>query len=136
MIIADTSGLLAYFNASEPLHEPVVAAVNDANVPLVISPFVVAELDYLLASRHGVQPEVRVLEELGHGAWLLPEFSGQDLLKAAGVIAKYADQQIGLADASLIVLANRFATRRILTLDRRHFEVLRPINGGRFTILP
>jgi predicted nucleic acid-binding protein len=34
------------------------------------------------------------------------------------------------------VLAQRFGTRRILTLDRRHFDVLRPLDGGRFTLVP
>jgi hypothetical protein len=33
-------------------------------------------------------------------------------------------------------LAARHATRTIVTLDRRHFDVLRPLTGGRFTILP
>jgi predicted nucleic acid-binding protein len=51
-------------------------------------------------------------------------------------VTRYGDQKIGLTDASLVVLAQRFATRRILTLDRRHFEVVRPVDGGRFTILP
>jgi hypothetical protein len=136
MIVADTSGLLAYFNASEPSHGRVTAAVNDSNDPLVVSPFVLAELDHLLASRHGVEAEVRVLEELAQGSWLLPPFSADDLGRAAELVTRYGDQKIGLTDASLVVLAQRFATRRILTLDRRQFEVVRPVDGGRFTILP
>ena len=35
-----------------------------------------------------------------------------------------------------MVLAERYRTRTIVTLDRRHFDVLRPITGGRFTLLP
>lgn len=35
----------------------------------------------------------------------------------------------------LVVLAMRFTNRRILTLDRRHFDVLRPLDGGRLTIV-
>jgi len=41
-----------------------------------------------------------------------------------------------VADASNVVLADRYRTRTILTLDRRAFEVLRPITGGRFAVLP
>jgi predicted nucleic acid-binding protein len=52
------------------------------------------------------------------------------------VIEQYQDQGVGLADASLVVLADRFRTRTIATLDRRHFEVLRPLAGGRFKIVP
>lgn len=42
----------------------------------------------------------------------------------------------GRADASNVALAARYRTRTIVTLDRRHFDVLRPLGGGRFTVLP
>src|SRR5437870_1272847 len=54
VIVADTSGLLAYFNAAEPKHAVAVDAVAAEPDPLVVSPFVVAELDYLVATRVGV----------------------------------------------------------------------------------
>ena len=44
--------------------------------------------------------------------------------------------RIGVADASSVVLAARYQTQTIVTLDHRHFELLRPLTGGRFTILP
>ena len=34
-----------------------------------------------------------------------------------------------------VVLAERYGTTAVLTLDRRHFDVLRPLDGGRFTLL-
>jgi predicted nucleic acid-binding protein len=52
------------------------------------------------------------------------------------VIARYRDEDIAVADASLVVLADRHRTRTLLTLDRRHFGVLRPLDGGRFRLLP
>lgn len=50
-------------------------------------------------------------------------------------VEAYADQNIGLADASNVVLAERYRTRTIVTLDHRHFDVLRPLSGGRLRIL-
>jgi len=47
------------------------------------------------------------------------------------VIERYADQRIGVADASNVVLAARYRTRTIVTLDRRHFGVVRTMTGGR-----
>jgi predicted nucleic acid-binding protein len=136
VIIADTSGLLAQFNQREPAHGRVVDAVASAGEPLVVSPYVMAELDYLVATRHGVDSELAVLDELAGGAYVLADFGPEDLGAARAVIARYADQEVGLADASLVVLAERYGTRSVLTLDRRHFEVLRPRQGGRFRILP
>jgi predicted transcriptional regulator len=48
----------------------------------------------------------------------------------------HSDPNIGLADASNGVLADRHGTRTIATLDRRHFDALRPLRGGRFSTLP
>jgi uncharacterized protein len=77
-----------------------------------------------------------VLDELTGGAWELAGFGAEELTRAHSIIAKYRGQEIGVADASNVVLAERHRTLTIVTLDRRHFQVLRPITGGRFTLLP
>lgn len=136
MIIADTSGLFALFNRKEPDHHAVAKAVGEETEPLVVSPFVLAEVDYLAATRLGVAAESAILEELSSGAYQLAAFTQADLISARNIIERYGDQQIGLADVSLLVLADRHRTRSILTLDHRHFDVVRPLSGGRFRILP
>jgi len=52
------------------------------------------------------------------------------------VIERSRDLSIGVTDASLVVLAHERRTRTILTLDHRHFHALRPLDGGRFRVLP
>jgi hypothetical protein len=135
-VIVDTSALLAFFDRSEPDHEAVARVLVETDEILVVSPYVLAELDYLVASRLGVDIELAVLRELAGGAWELPALGAEELAAASMVIERFADQSIGLADAFNVILAARYRTRTIATLDRRHFEVLRPANGGRFTILP
>jgi hypothetical protein len=134
--VADTSGLLAFFNRREPAHDAVAGFLGAADEVLVVSPFVLAELDYLLATRAGIEAELAVLRELSGGAFVLASLDAEDVAQTAEVIERYADLGIGVADASLVVLASRFGTRTILTLDRRHFSVLRPLDGGRFKIVP
>ncbi|MFN2321783.1 MAG: PIN domain-containing protein [Trueperaceae bacterium] len=136
MIVADTSGLVALFNRAEPTHAAFAAAVRAARGPLVVSPFVVAEVDRLVATRVGAGAAVAVLRELAGGAYVLPALDDGDLRVAADVMERYQDQAIGVADASLVVLADRYATRRLLTLDRRHFEVVRTADGAPFELLP
>lgn len=135
MIVADTSGLLAFFDDTERHHEAVLAAVASSSAPLVVSPFVVAELDYLVATRIGVDAEMVVLRELATGAYDLPMLAASDLADCAALVRRYRDHNIGVTDASLVVLAKRYETRDILTLDRRHFDVVRPLTGGRFNLL-
>lgn len=136
MIVADTSGLLAFFNGREPHHEAALRAVEAEPEALVVSPFVIAELDYLVATRLGVAAELEVLNELSGGAYDLASFGSDDVRAATTIIERYRDHDIGVADASIVVLAARYGTRSILTLDRRHFDVIRPIGGGRFRVLP
>ena len=50
MIVADTSGLLALYNRNEPMHAACAAAVLAHPEPIVVSPFVIAELDSRVAA--------------------------------------------------------------------------------------
>ena len=135
-MIVDTSALLAYFNAREPDHEAVADVIDGNEELLVVSPYAVAELDYLIAKRVGVDAELEVLRELSSGAWELAVVGVAELELTTSIIEKYSDKDIGVADASMVVLADRYQTRTIVTLDRRHFDVLRPIGGGRFSVRP
>ena len=55
---------------------------------------------------------------------------------ARDLVRRHRDLEIGLADASVAVLAGRLGTTRVLTFDQRHFRALAPVQGGSFTILP
>lgn len=135
-MIVDTSGLLAFFNDKEPAHAAVKQVVEGTSDSLVISPFVVAEVDYLVATRHGVDAELAVLRQLSSGAFEHADMTADDISRATRIIERYRDQEIGITDASLVVLAARYKTRKILTLDHRHFTILRPARGHAFTLLP
>ena len=104
--------------------------------PFIVSPYVVAELDCLLATRPGVPAELAALGELAGDAWELPSIDPSDLRATCAVIERYQDQAIGAADASLVVLAHRYRTDRLLTLDHRHFRVIRTTTGRPFRLLP
>lgn len=135
MMIVDTSGLLAALDASESSHHAARSALERDEGPFLLSPFVLAELDYLLGSRN-VEAELTLLRDVGERAYELAPMTSEDVMKAAGIVERYKDLEIGLADASVVLLADRARTKRVLTLDERHFRALRPLAGGRFVILP
>lgn len=124
MILLDTSGLLAALDADQRHHRRAVASLTAASPPLLLSPFVLAELDYLIASRVGAAARASLLEEVERGAYLLEPMTGADVTAAHAIIRRYADLQISLADASVLILAKRHRVRDLLTLDERHFRVL------------
>ncbi|QPE04985.1 PIN domain-containing protein [Microbacterium schleiferi] len=135
-MIVDTSALLAYFDANEPRHTDVARIIENTDAPLIVSPYVIAELDYLVLTRHGSDAELVVLDELTSGAWELADMTSARIRVATEIVRRYADQPIGLTDASNIVLADAYRTRQIATLDRRHFEVLRFDDHTAIEILP
>jgi hypothetical protein len=135
-LIVDSSALVAFFVASDPAHRATTALFTTTTEELIVPPYVVAEVDHLITGRHGVHAELDALRALADGSWDLTDMRPEDVAAAIKVMEKYDDQTIGVADASIVVLAKRFGTKTVATLDRRHFEVLRPLDGGRFTIVP
>lgn len=136
MIVLDTGGLYAALDANETLHGRAVAALAAARPPRLLSPFVLAELDYLIGSRVGHAAQVALLDEITRGAYRLDEFTAEDVGDARRVMERYADLRIGLADASVVVLAIRHRTLDLLCTDERHFRSLRGAGGKPFRLLP
>lgn len=136
MILLDTSGLLAAIDSSQNQHADAARALQETRGPRLLSPFVLAELDYLIASRVGVEAEHALLDEVARGAYRLEPFSPNDVASAKAILMRFRDLGVGLADASICVLAARYAVHDVLTLDRRHFEALRGPGGRRFRLQP
>jgi uncharacterized protein len=136
VIVLDTGGLLAAIDSSQRFHDAAKAVLGGAVEPLILSPFVLAELDYLLATRVGKEAQLAVLGEVARETYRLASFSVEDVAEARRIIVQYADLRISLADASNVVLANRYDTLDVLTLDERHFRAFRGPGGHPFRLLP
>ena len=134
-MIVDTSLLLAAFVPDQRMHDA-CARVLSSTRPLVVSPLVLAELDYLTAQIAGVDAELAVLAEMCSGAYELAPFGIDDLIEARAVVERYRDLPLDLTDASLIVLADRYGIDTIGSLDERHFRVVRSLSGRPLRILP
>jgi predicted nucleic acid-binding protein len=136
VILLDTSGLLAALDSSQRQHGQAAAGLRDARGPLLLSPFILAELNYLLATRVGPHAATALLAEVARGAYRLESFDAGDVAIAYEVIEAHRDLDVGLADASIVVLSRRYQTLDVLTLDERHFRTLRGSTGRPFRILP
>ena len=134
-MIVDTSLLLAAFVPDQRMHAECAQVLRTVR-PLVLSPLVLAELDYLTARIAGVDAELTLLAELSSGAYELASFGLDDMVRARSVVERYQDLPLGLTDASLVVLADRYDTDTIGTLDERHFRVVRSLSGRPLRILP
>lgn len=137
MIVVDTSGVLALKDEAHPDHPAVGELIAGTSDDLLLSPLVLAECDYLLAARLGAHAAREFLDEVTHEAYTLVDLDAGDVAAACGVVDRYEDLRIGIADASLVVIAARHQTTRLLTFDHRHFRTIAPLWGApAFTLLP
>lgn len=136
MIVVDTSGLLAALNQDDPGHRNAVAFIENEQGPFVLSPVILCEIDHLLRQRRGRDTQAAFLGEVAAEAYDIAPFGADDVRAALDVILRYRDLGISLADASIVVLAGRYGTNRVLTFDERHFRALRTPAGDPFVVLP
>ena len=135
-LILDTAALVSLADADEPRRDAVLHALHHENAPLVLPAPATAEIDYLLCSRFVPAAREAFLTDLGSGRFTVACLELGDYATIADLEHRYADLELGLVDSSVIVLAARYCTRRIVTFDECHFRAITPLDGGAFTILP
>lgn len=66
-LILDSGGLLAAIDAEQHGHREANEALKRAAGPLILSPFVLAVLDYMIMKRYGHDKGIALLDEIGRG---------------------------------------------------------------------
>jgi uncharacterized protein len=123
VILLDTSGILAALFADQRHHEECAKVLREAQGPLILSPFVLAESVRVIRRRAGSEAVRMLLEDVDRGAYELAAF---DETATGELVARH---EMGLATASLFVLAERYECRKVLSLRRDCFP-------KRFKVLP
>lgn len=135
-VIVDTSFLFALADSRDVNHQRAVdtAAVIDDLLILPIT--VLPEVCYLIDSRLGHAAMRRFEDTVAAGDLQVESVNRDDLSRVAEVLNQYADARVDFVDVTIVALAERLKVTRILTLDRRHFELFRPQHCAAFEILP
>ena len=135
-LILDAAPLVALADAKEPRLEALLRIRDEEEGSLVLPAPVAAEVDYLLGTRFGEAARRAFLSDLAARRYDVACLEVGDYRTVADLDARYADLGLGLADCSILVLAERFGTRRLLSFDERHFRAVAPLQGGSFQLLP
>jgi predicted nucleic acid-binding protein len=131
--IVDAGPLYAAVDTSDAQHDRCIAALERSDLQLVVPALVVAEVTYLVAKRLGARVEAAFLRSMAEMDIEAP--MPEDWHRIAQLVQTYGNLPLGGTDASVIALAERLETDLIVTLDRRHFEVVRS-RGKRLRLLP
>jgi uncharacterized protein len=136
VIAVDASVIVAYMNAADGAHKVVAGWLEGADDDFVTTPLIITEVDHLVGARGNAAALIALRSDLAAGAYFVEWWAGA-IASALTVAERYADTGLGLADASLVALAERLGTIDIATLDERHFRAVRPLTGGEaFRLLP
>ena len=136
MIVLDTSVTYALADRRDARHAEVVAWYEQDLPELVTTPLVLAEVDYLIGQRLGLGAQASFWTDVAAGAYLV-DWWPSAAAQIAEVALQWSELDLGLTDASLVALADRYETLDIATVDHRHFRAVRSLDGGQpFRLLP
>lgn len=135
-LVLDAAPLVALADAKEPQLEALLRIRDEEEGRLVLPAPVAAEVDYLLGVRFGEAARRAFLSDLAAQRYDVACLEADDYRAVSELDARYSDLGLGLADCSIVVLAERYETRRLLSFDERHFRAVAPLQGGSFELLP
>jgi hypothetical protein len=135
-LVLDAAPLVALADAKEPQLEALLRIRDEEEGQLVLSAPVAAEVDYLLGVRFGEAARRAFLSDLAARRYDVACLEADDYRAVSELDIRYSDLGLGLADCSIMVLAERYETRRLLSFDERHFRAVAPLQGRSFELLP
>ncbi|OGQ25364.1 MAG: hypothetical protein A2138_02335 [Deltaproteobacteria bacterium RBG_16_71_12] len=134
MAVVDTGPLYAAVDRDDADHVRCAAILERDDLELVVPAMVVAEAAYLIERRMGAKVEAAFLRALSDLAVEAP--GPEDWQRIAALVETYTDLPLGGTDASVVALAERLGTDLVVTLDRRHFEIVRSKKRKPLRLLP
>lgn len=134
--LVDAGPLYAYVDADDDHHVECVQLLIEDPGPLIVPALVLSEVAYLLETRLGAYAEIRFVEDLATGTFVVDGTHPADWVRVAELVGRYRDLPLGLVAASVVATAERLGAVRVATLDRRHFGVVRPSHTSRFDVVP
>lgn len=132
--VVDTGPLVAIVREKEEAHARCVVALRGLRTPLVTCWPVLTEAAWLLRREQGGLRAVNGLVE--SGAVRVVDLDDRALAWMVDFVERYASVGAQLADAALMLIAEREGIDTVFTLDRRDFTVYRTGAGKALSIVP
>ena len=137
MIVVDTGVLLAVADGADADHDRCDQLLaGRPGRELLVPATVIVESSWLIEDRLGPTAEAAFLRSFPAGELTRVDLAGAEWERAVELIETYADLGLGLVDASVVAVAERFGITTVATLNRRDFTVVRPRHADAFELVP
>jgi len=120
--IADTGFVVALMNQRDIRHLE-VAEIYRQQQQILLPQTVLAEVAYLVDREVGTMMVATSLRYLLNSRFMILALTSEDLLRVAEILEIYQDSRIDFVDASVMAIAERLEITKVLTLDRRDFQL-------------
>lgn len=134
--VVDSGVLYALVDAGDSLHDECVAAVAEERETVIVPMPILPEVCTLIGSRLGASAERDFIRYLMDSEWRLEALMAADVPRVLTLMSHGGEAGIGFTDAAVAAIAERMNATRVYTLDRRHFDLIRPSHVERFELLP
>lgn len=134
--VIDAGILYALVDTADSLHERAVAAIQAEPETIIVPQCTLPEICYLIGSRLGSAQETAFIRYLADSDWRLEPLTEPDIERVIALMSAHSTAGIGFVHAAIASIAERMGATRIYTLNRRHFEPIRPSHVARFELLP
>ena len=123
-IVLDTSAVIGLMDKNYRKHTLLKKIFTEKENVFILPSTTIGEICYMLNSRFGSKIELVFLQEIIKSSFQLELLKDIDIIRSIEILKKYDTLNIGYVDASIIAVAERLKVNKILTLDRKHFEVV------------
>ena len=135
-VLIDSGFLFASLNASESEHQATIRVLENIREPIVLPVPAITEVAYLLARDINNEAAADFIASLAASELTLEAPRQEDYSRSAEILRQYADAKVDFVDALIVAIAERLNITRILTLDRRDFQMIRPKHCASFELFP
>lgn len=135
-LLLDTGVLLALLNAGDSWYPRCREMADSQDWDFVIPSTVVVELDYFLRQRLPPGGWKVFYEDLEAGRYRLEIVNWEDIRRSVEICRTYEDADLQLVDASIVAVAERLGEKRVATVDRADFRMVKPSHCDAFELFP
>ncbi len=136
MILTDAGPLIAIFDRGEEHHGACVECLAELTGPMLTTWPAFTEAMYLLGEAGGYPAQDALWNLVEQGDLEIAEQGLENRGRMRALMEKYQDRPMDLADASLVVLAEKRGLRDIFTLDQADFQIYRIHRRQPFRLWP
>ena len=135
-VLLDSGFLFATLNLSEIEHQSTIRVLKEIREPIVLPVPAITEVAYLLARDIGQDAAADFVGSLADTELTLETPREEDFSRCSELLRQYSDARVDFIDTLIVAIAERLNITRLLTLDRRDFQLIRPKHCNSFELLP